>query len=131
MSFALPLRGLEVADCRSGGGADRRWQRRGEDEAWGVRANRIDERRASGDVAPEAPEGLGKGALDHIDPVHGAGARSDSGTPRAVHSDGMDLVEIGHGAVSLGKIADATNRGDVTVHRIQALEDDQLRPLGV
>jgi hypothetical protein len=41
----------------------------------------------------------------------------------------VDLIEIGHGAVSLGKVADATDRGDVTVHRIQALEDDQLRPV--
>jgi hypothetical protein len=39
----------------------------------------------------------------------------------------MDLVDIGHGAAMLGEIGDLPDRGDVAVHRVKALEDDQLR----
>jgi len=38
-----------------------------------------------------------------------------------------DLVEIGHGAVTLRDVTERGDRGDVAVHRIDALERDQLR----
>ena len=130
LALALPLRGLQMPDRRRGRGADRRRQRGGEDEARSIGADRIDQRGASRDIAAEAAEGLGERAFDHVDAVHGAVARGDAGAARAVHADRMDLVEIGHGAVAIGKIADAVDRGDVAAHRIEAFEDDELRPLG-
>ena len=51
-------------------------------------------------------ESLAERALDHVDPVHRAVALGDAGAARAVHADRMDFVEICHGAVALGQIAD-------------------------
>ena len=41
----------------------------------------------------------------------------------------MHLVDVSHGAVFLGEIANCADRRDVGIHRIDALEQDQLRPL--
>ncbi len=43
----------------------------------------------------------------------------------------MHLVEIGHGAVAFGDIADLGDGGDVAVHRIDALEGDELGHGGI
>ena len=61
--------------------------------------------------------------------MHHAVALGDAAAARAVHADRMDLVDIGHGVVALGEIADRVDRRDVAVHRIDALERDQLRPV--
>ena len=50
---------------------------------------------------------------------------------RAVHADRVDFVEIGQRAVAIGQVADVGDRRDVTVHRINAFERDQLGRLGV
>ncbi len=50
---------------------------------------------------------------------------------RPVHADRVNLVDIGQCAVALGEIADAMQRRDVAVHRVQAFAQDQLRPVGV
>src|SRR6202000_289409 len=52
----------------------------------------------------------------------------DSGAARSIHANGMYLVQIGHGVIVLGKVADRGEWGDVAVHRIDALEHDQLGP---
>jgi hypothetical protein len=56
-------------------------------------------------------------------------ALGDAAAARAVHADRVHLVEIGHRAVALGEIADRFDRRDVAVHRIEALEHDQLGPV--
>src|SRR5215472_18234561 len=57
--------------------------------------------------------------------------RSAMPPPRApVKSDGMDLVEIGHGTEALGDVAQFADRGDVAVHRIDGLEADELGAAG-
>ena len=43
----------------------------------------------------------------------------------------MDFVDIGHRAVAFGERDDFTDRRDVAVHRIEALEHDQLGALGI
>jgi hypothetical protein len=63
--------------------------------------------------------------------MHGAFALADAAAARAIHPDRVHLVAIGHGAVALGQIADGVDRRDVAVHRIEALESNQLRPLGI
>ena len=57
-------------------------------------------------------------------------ALRDAAAGRAVEADRMDLVQVGHGAVVLGQVADRADRGDVAIHRIDALEGDQLRRFG-
>ena len=49
----------------------------------------------------------------------------------AVHADRMDLVEVGQRVVFVGEVADRGDRRDVAVHRIDALERDQLGRFGV
>ena len=56
-------------------------------------------------------------------------ARADAAAARPVHADRVHLVAIGHRVVFLGEIADRLDRRDVAVHRVEALEHDQLRPL--
>ena len=43
----------------------------------------------------------------------------------------MDFVEIGERAILVGEVADRGDRGDVAVHRIDALERDQLGRVGI
>ena len=49
---------------------------------------------------------------------------------RAVQADRVDLVEIGHGVVRVGDVAEFGDRRDVAVHRIDGLEGDELRRCG-
>ncbi len=58
----------------------------------------------------------------------GAVALADAAAARAVHADRVHLVDIGHGAIARGEIADAVHRRDVALHGIEAFEYDQLRP---
>ena len=61
--------------------------------------------------------------------VHDAFALGDAAAARPVETDGMHLVHIGHGVVTAGEIGDRGDRRDVAMHRIKALEDDQLGAL--
>ena len=63
--------------------------------------------------------------------MHDTVAFGDAGAARAVHADRMDFIDIGHGAILLGEVADLAERGDVAVHRIKALARDQDRPTGM
>jgi hypothetical protein len=40
----------------------------------------------------------------------------------------MDLVEIGHRAITLGDIANLCDWRDIAVHGVGRLETDELRP---
>src|SRR5881394_1377410 len=71
-------------------------------------------------IAAVAAERLGQRALEDVDAMHDAVAFGDAAAARAVHADRMNLVDIGHGAVALGEIADPGQRRDIAVHRIQA-----------
>ena len=82
---------------------------------------------ARGDVAAHDAEALGERAVDDVDAVHDAVALGDAAAARAVQADGVHLVEIGERAVFLGEIADRRDRRDVAVHRVDALERDDLR----
>ena len=59
---------------------------------------------------------------------------SRSATPaaaRAVHADGMNLVQIGQGVELLGQIADLFDRTEIAIHRIDRFEGNQLGRGGV
>jgi hypothetical protein len=66
-------------------------------------------------------------ALDDVNPRHDPLALGDARAPWPVHTDGVHLVEIGHRVIVLRELADTFERSDVAVHRIDALEQDQLR----
>src|SRR6185312_4065 len=129
VALTLPGRGLEMPDRGGRGGTDRRWQRGGEDEAGRIGAYRVDYPGASGDISAEATEGLAERAFQDIDAVHDAVALGDTAATRAIHADRVDLVDIGHGAVSFREIAYLCQWRDVAVHRIEALAGDQLGPV--
>ena len=129
MALALGVGRLERAHRGGGGRGDARGQGRGEDELRRVGAHRVDERRRAGDVAAEPAEALGERAFDDVEFAHQAFALGDAAAARAVHADRMDLVDIGHRAIFLGQRDDRGDRRDVAVHRIEALEHDQLGAL--
>ena len=103
-------------------------QGRGEDELRRIAAHRVDHRRARRDIAAERAEALGERALDDVDPMREPLALAQPPAARAVEADRMDLVDIGHRVVFFGELDDLGDRGDVAVHRIEALEHDELGP---
>jgi hypothetical protein len=128
----LPL-GRGALEMAHGGGrrrGDSRRQSGRENEARSVAAHGIDDRGAGGDIAAHHPKSLCQGAFDNVDAVHDPIALGDAAATRSVHADRMNLVEIGERAVFLGQFADALDGGDIAVHGIDALADDQLRPVG-
>src|SRR5262245_62038761 len=58
--------------------------------------------------------------------MKGAFTRGNARASRTRPAGGMDLVDVGHRAIALREITDAVHRRDVTVHRVESLEDDQL-----
>ena len=50
---------------------------------------------------------------------------------RPVEADRMNLVEVGHGAVFVGEIANLGDRRDVAVHRVDRFECDEFRHIGI
>ena len=94
---------LTMADAGQRAGGEGRRQRGGEDEA---RARRLRTKSTSaadrGDVAADHAERLGERALRSTSTWSSTPSRSATPAPRcAVHADGMDLVEIGEGAVAV------------------------------
>src|SRR5690606_24359495 len=96
------------------------------DEAARIGTDEVDEAGRSGDIAADDAERLAERALDEGDAVHQPLALGDAAAARTIHANGMDLVEIGHGTVLLGDFDDLADRGDVAIHRIDALEGDDL-----
>src|SRR5258708_15942516 len=105
-------------------------QGRCKNESGGMGSDRVDDRVAGGDIAAKRPEGLGQRSLDDVDARHHAVLLGNSGAAWPVHADGMHLVQIGHRVIALCKVADRREWSDVAVHRIDALEHDQLRAAG-
>src|SRR5215470_3676104 len=71
-------------------------------------------------------EGLGQRAFDHVDPVQRTVTLRYAGAMVAVEADRVDFIDIGHGPIALREIADRMNGRDVSIHGIEALEDDQV-----
>ena len=116
-----------MADAGERAGDDGRRERGGEDEARRIGADGVAAGLARGDVAAHDAEALGERAVDDVDAVHHALALGDAAAARAVKADRMHFVEIGQRVVLLGEVADRLDRRDVAVHRIDALEHDDLR----
>ena len=128
---ALKLARLEVANAGECAGGDRWRQRRREDEARGVGADRVAEVLAAGDVAAHNAETFGQRAVEDVDARGLAVAFGYAAAARAVHADGVHLVDVGERVILLGEVADLFDGGDVAVHRVHALECDQLGQRGI
>ena len=111
------------------GDEDRR-QAGGEDEARRIAADAVDDVAGRGDIAAHHPERLAQRAFDQGDAMGDAVTLRNAAAAGTVHADGVDLVEIGQRFIAVGEVADRRDRGDVAVHRIDALESDQLGRLG-
>ena len=125
--FALRRAHLQMPDAGQRAGGDRRRQRGGEDEAGGKAADEIADRGRCRDIAADHAERLRQRAFDHGQAMAHALAVGDAAAVRAVETDAMHLVEIGHGVVGVRDVAEFRDRRDVAIHRIDRLERHQLR----
>ena len=118
-----------MPDARQRAGCNRRRKRRREDEARSKRPDGVTASTAGGNVAAHHPEALGQRPVDDIHAIHDAVALGDATSARTVHAHGMNLIEIGDRPVLLGKSADLTDRRNRAIHRVDALERNDLRRL--
>jgi hypothetical protein len=91
----------------------------------------VDQRARAGDVAAEAADRFGECVLDHVKGVRGAIRLADAAAARTVHTDRVHLVDISHGAIALGEIADPVDPRDIAVHGVKAFEHNQLRAVWI
>src|SRR6202049_1209827 len=125
--FPLALRLLEVSDRSQRCGANRRRKRGREDEARRVGPDGVDQRRVRCDITADTAKRFAQGSLDNIDTPHRSIAFCDATAARSVKSNSVYFIKIGQRAVALSKRADCLDRRHVAIHRIEALEYDQLR----
>lgn len=131
MAHALERACLQVLDRGDRTGSQRRRQRGGEDEARSIGADEIAKRRGGRDIAAHHAKSLAERAFDDRHAIHQAFAFGNAAAARAVHADGVHFIEIGHSAELVGEIADLLDRRDIAIHRIDALEGDQLRRIRI
>ncbi|QTK80416.1 hypothetical protein AT6N2_C2875 [Agrobacterium tumefaciens] len=118
---------LQVLDRSNRAGGERRRQCRREDETGSEGADEIADRGGAGNVPAHDAEGLAERSLDDRQAIHQAFALGNAAAARAVHAHSVDFVEIGHGAITIGEIADFPDRRDIAVHGVNGFESDQLR----
>ena len=88
--------------------------------------NCIDDRAIGRDIAAHHAKTLGERALDDVDPLHQPVALGDAAAARTVHADRVHFVDIGERAELFGEVADLPDRRHVAIHRIHALDGDEL-----
>ena len=112
--------------CRNGG-----WQGRGKDESRRIGPHRIGHLGRGRDVAAQHTERLAQRTVDDVDAAHQPVTLGHAAAARAVHADGVHLVEIGERAEFVRQIADRADGPEIAVHRIDALEGDELWRRGI
>src|SRR3984957_20966189 len=108
----------------------RRRQRCREDKSGSMGSHGVHNSAAARDVAAERSEGLRKRSLYDVDAPHYAVPFGDASAAHPVHANGMHLVEVGHRVIALREFAYPFEWRNIAIHRIDALEDDQLRAAG-
>src|SRR5260370_11560619 len=98
-----------------------------EDEARGAASDEIDQGGAAGDVTAHDAKRLTERSLNDGEAVHDAVALGNAAAARAVEPDGMNLIEIGHGAMAVGDVAELGDRGNVAIHGVNRFETDEFR----
>src|SRR5258706_7860402 len=111
-----------MTDASDGTGSNRRRQRRRENEAGCEAADEVAKRSRSGDIPANDPESLCQGAFDDGQSVAQPLAFGDSAAVWAVKPDRMNFIEVGHGAISIGHIAELGDGGHVAIHGVDGLE---------
>ena len=86
----------------------------------------VADHRIGRDVAARDAKAFGQGPFDDVDAVHDAIPLGDTGAPGSVETDGMNLVKIGEGAEFRREIADAPDRGDIAIHRVERFKGNDL-----
>lgn len=127
VTSALDLRRLEIADARQSASRNGGSHRRREDEARGKRTYGVADIAGRCDITTHDTKALGQGTVDDVDAMRYRVTLRDATATRSVHADGMDFVDVGHGVVFVGQVANPGDRRNRTVHGIDALEGDQLR----
>ena len=119
-------RGLEVGDRGRSTGGNRWRQGRGKDETRRVRPDGVAHLGRGRDIATHHAVGLGKRPVDDIQPVHQAITLGNPCPTRAIHPDGVDLVDIGQRAEFIGNVANRLDRAEIAIHRVNRFKGDQL-----
>jgi hypothetical protein len=99
-----------MPDRRGRSRADRRRQRRREDEAGRVGAHGVDQIGVGRNIAAETAESLRELTFDNVNPVHHAIALGDAAAMGTIHSDSMNLVDVSQRAIPFREIADLMQR---------------------
>src|SRR5947207_5281413 len=100
--------------------------RRGEDEAWGGRADGVADHSVGRDITSRNAEAFGQGSFYDVNAVHDAIPLGHTGASGTVETDGMDLVKVGESTKSLCQIAYISNRGDVAIHGVNRFKGNHL-----
>lgn len=131
----------KVLDRGCGTSNNRGRERSGEDETGRIGADHVDHGSRAGNVATHHTKGLAKCAGNDVDLVHGGADRAaegavqvlgkvevlgHTGTVRAVHADGVDLIQEGDGAVLFGKRANVVDLADGAGHGVDGLKGNDL-----
>ena len=127
MAGALEGTCLQMLDRGDRAGGKRRRQGRREDETGGKRADEVTDRRRAGNITAHHAKSFAERPFDNRKAIHETFALGNAAAARSVHANGVNLIEIGHGAVTIGEIADFLDRRDIAVHRIDRLKSDELR----
>ncbi len=126
LRVALDAALFEVSDRCQYACDQNRADRGREDEARGIGPDAVDHAGIGGNVSAHHAECFAKCSFDNVDPVRGVVTLGYAATALTVHADRVDLVDIGEGVVFLGEVADRVDWRDVTVHRIDAFERNNL-----
>ena len=102
-----------------------------EDEPGCIAADDVDDVTPRGDIAAHDAERLAQRPFDDRDAVRHIVTLGDPAAARAVHADRMDFVAIGQRIICVGEVTNVANVSHIAVHRIDALEGNQLGRLGV
>ena len=101
------------------------------DESRAVRADEVDQPRGAGDVSAHRADGFAERALDNVDLALEPLTRHDTRALRAVHADGVHLIDERQRVVALSDVGKLGDRGNVTVHRVDRLERNDAGARGV
>src|SRR5262249_1749832 len=97
-----------------------------ENETRSIGAHGIHQLLVCCDITPETAERFSQRALDHVNAGGGLVAIANAAAPRSVHADRVHFIAVGHGAVTLGEVADCVYRRNITVHGIEGFEHNQF-----
>ena len=124
----LAALGLFYHDVQGLGCGSRGGRRHGgtEYERAGIVLEVVEDVVVSGDETAQGAEALGEGAHDEVYLVREAEVAGGAGAVFADYAESVGIVNHDGGVVLLAEFADAGDGGDVSLHRIHAVNHDEL-----